>query len=172
MRLLDRSGSVILDFARKIIGLTRQAGIPGAVIGGVAVGLHAHVRTTVDVDVFVDQPLPALADLLTAAGSQYDPSRREFVRDEVPVRLVTREQVATPPRQTVEFDGITTVSLADLVEMELGSGSNIILRTQDLADLMGLIRKNGLTGEFARQLDRSVRPDYWNLATAIEREGR
>jgi len=109
--------------------------------------------------------------MLAAAGFHYNEKRREFVRGAVPVHLVTREQVAKPPRQAVEIEGITTVSLPDLIEMKLKSGSENILRAQDLADVIGLIRQNGLTGEFARQLDKSVRPIYRKLVKAIETEG-
>ncbi len=170
LRLLDRSGS-ILDLAREVSRLMRKAGISGVVIGGIAVVLHGHVRATTDIDVLLDQPLQAMADMLIAAGFQYDKNRREFTRGEVPIHLVTREQVARLPRRTLEIDGITTVSLTDLIDMKLTSGSKNILRAQDLADVIGLIRRNGLKGEFARRLDRSVRPDFRKLVKAIEAEG-
>ena len=38
------------------------------------------------------------------------------------------------PRKMVEIEGITTVSLVDLIEIKLRSGSSNILRAQDLAD--------------------------------------
>jgi len=148
----------------------RQAGITGVVIGGVAVVLHGHVRTTKDIDLFLDQPLEAMAKLLVAAGFQFDEKRREFLREDVPVHLVTREQIAKPPHQTVEIEGITTVTLADLIEMKLRSGTKNILRAQDLADVIGLIRRHNLSSEFARQLDKSVRPDFRKLVKAIETE--
>jgi hypothetical protein len=169
LRLLDRTGS-ILDLAQEISRLMREAEIPAVVIGGIAVVLHGHIRTTKDIDLFLDQPLQPLADLLIAAGFEYNAKRREFVRGEVPVHLVTREQIAKPPRESVEIEGITTVSLADLIEMKLQSGSKNILRAQDLADVIGMIRHNGLTGEFARYLDKSVRPVYRKLVKAIETE--
>ncbi len=149
----------------------RQAEIPGVIIGGIAVVLHGHLRATEDIDVFLDQPLEPMADMLVEAGFQYDKKRREFVRGEVPVHLVTREQVANPPRHAIEIDGITTVSLPDLIEMKLKSGSENILRAQDLADVIGLIRKNRLTGEFARHLTKALRPVYRKLVKAIETEG-
>jgi hypothetical protein len=171
LRLLDRSG-LILDTARELSRLMRQAGIPGVVIGGIAVVLHGHVRATKDVDILLDQPLEGLAELLVASGFHHDKNRREFVRDEIPVHLVTREHVPHPPRRTLEIDGITTVSLADLINMKLASGIKNILRAQDLADVIGLIRQNGLTTEFARQLDKSIRPEYRKLVKAIETEGQ
>jgi Nucleotidyltransferase of unknown function (DUF6036) len=170
LRLLDRSGS-ILDLARELSRLMRQAEIPGVVIGGIAVVLHGYVRATRGIDVLLDQPLQSMTDMLIAAGFQYDAKRREFVRGDLPVHLVTRNQVAKPPMRVVEIEGISTASLHDLIEMKLLSGSKHMLRTQDLADVIGLIRQNALTGEFARRLDKSVRPVYRKLVKAIETEG-
>jgi hypothetical protein len=170
LNLLDQRGS-ILELAREITALMRREDIPGVVIGGIAVVLHGHLRTTKDIDVFLDQPLETIADLLIAEGFQFDAQRREFVREGVPVHLVTREQLAKPPRKTIEIEGIMTVSLADLIEMKLTSGSENILRAQDLADVIGLIRHNRLTGEFARNLDKSLRSTYRKLVKAIQHEG-
>jgi len=169
LSLLDRRGS-ILDLARELSQLMLLEKIPGAVIGGIAVVLHGHVRSTKDIDVFIDQPLEAIAKVLCDHGFQYDEARREFVRNGVPVHLVTREQVTRVPRKTIEIEGITTVSLADLIEMKLESGSKNLLRAQDLADVIGLIRQNSLTGEFARYLDKSLRSDYRKLVKAIRED--
>jgi hypothetical protein len=166
LRLLDRRGA-ILDLARELSDLMRRENIPGVVIGGIAVVLHGHVRSTTDIDIFVDQPLEEIARVLCAHGFEYHEARREFVRDGVPVHLVTTEQIVRAPKQPMEIDGITTVSLADLIEMKLESGSKNVLRAQDLADVIGLIRHNGLTGEFARHLHKSLRSEYRKLAKAI-----
>jgi hypothetical protein len=56
--------------------------------------------------------------------------------------------------------------------MKLASGIKNILRAQDLADVIGLIRQKRLTSEFARKLDKSVRPEYRKLVKAIESEGQ
>ena len=170
LRLLNRRGS-ILDLARELNVLLRQNGIPGVVIGGVAVVLHGHVRTTTDIDIFLDQPLETIAALLVAEGFHHDAAGREFVREGVPVHPVTREHVKTPPRNPIEIDGIATVSLADLINMKLNSGINNLLRAQDLADVIGLIRHNHLTGDFAEHLEKSLRATYRKLVKAIEREG-
>jgi hypothetical protein len=71
-----------------------------------------------------------------------------------------------------EIEGITTVSLADLIEMKLRSGTENLLRAQDLADVIGLIRRHQLSGEFARHLSKELRPEFRKLARAIRREGR
>jgi len=97
---------------------------------------------------------------------------KEFVREGVPVHLVTIDQLRQPPRKTVEIEGITTVSLEDLIEIKLRSGSSNLLRAQDMADAIGLIRHHRLTGEFARHLDKALRPTFRRLIKELKREGR
>jgi len=169
--LLDKQSS-ILDIARELSKLMQKRGITGAVVGGIAVVLHGHVRTTKDIDVFVEGSLESLADLLIASGFSLDAQRKEFVREGVPVHLVTLDQLKEPPRKTVEIEGITTISLEDLIEMKLRSGSANLLRAQDLADAIGLIRHHRLTGEFARHLEKSLRPTYRRLIKEMKREGQ
>jgi Nucleotidyltransferase of unknown function (DUF6036) len=171
LALLDKRGS-ILDVAREVSQLMRQSGVPAVIIGGIAVVLHGHVRTTRDIDVFVEHSLERFAELLLGSGFALDAEKKEFVRDAVPIHLVTIEQLKQPPRNTVEIEGVTTVSLEDLIEIKLRSGSSNVLRAQDLADAIGLIRHHRLTGEFARRLDKSLRPTFRKLIKELEHEGR
>jgi hypothetical protein len=171
LSLLEHRGS-LLDVAREVSQMLQRGGVHGAIIGGIAVVLHGYVRSTTDVDVLVDEPLTIIADLLKAEGFQYNRARREFVRGEIPVHLVTCEQVGKIPEKTIEIDGIMTVELASLIEMKLASGSKNILRAIDLADVIGLIRQNSLTGEFASHLEKSLRPAFRKLVKAIEQEER
>ncbi len=149
----------------------REASLEGAVIGGIAVVLHGHIRTTKDIDIFVSSSLERLANLLTVSGFTFDPARKEFTREGVPIRIVLEEQGGSRPQALIEIDGVTTVSLADLIAMKLRSGLKHLLRAQDLADVIGLIRHRGLTPEFARHLDKDLRPEFRKLARAIQREG-
>jgi hypothetical protein len=167
--ILDKRGAV-LDIAREVSRLMRAAGLPGVVIGGVAVVLHGHVRTTKDIDIFLNPPLKPLADLLTSNGFTFDRVERAFVKQGVPVHLVVTEQVGSPPKETVEIEGVTTVTLADLISMKLHSGSTNLLRAQDLADVIGLIRHHQLTSSFARHLDKTLRPSFRKLIRLIQRE--
>ena len=146
--MLDSRGA-ILDVARRVSDVLRRSQIDGAVIGGVAVTLHGHVRTTVDVDVFAPAPTAALADALRADGMEYDRRHRQFVCEGVPVQLVTEEIITSAPTQLIDIDDIRTVGLADLINMKLRSGSTQMLRAQDLADVIGLIRQRKLHGDFA-----------------------
>ena len=71
----------------------------GAVIGGIAVVLHGHVRTTKDIDIFVDGSLQPLGELLIASGFTLDSGKKEFIREGIPVHLVTIEQLKRAPRK-------------------------------------------------------------------------
>ncbi len=167
--ILDKRGKV-LDIAREVSHLMHLAGIPGVVIGGIAVVLHGHVRTTKDVDIFLPPPLEPLAALLTAHGFPFDRKERAFVKHGVPIHLVLPQQVGGSPKKAVTIEGITTVTLADLIDMKLRSGSTDLLRAQDLADVIGLIRHHRLTSSFARHLDKSLCPAFRQLVRLIQRE--
>jgi hypothetical protein len=167
--ILDKRGTV-LDIARDVSRLMRAAGCPGVVIGGVAVVLHGHLRTTKDVDIFLNPPLKPLADLLTNNGFSFDRAERAFVKQGVPVHLVSPEQVGSAPKEAVEIEGVTTVTLPELIGMKLRSGSTNPLRAQDLADVIGLIRHHRLTSEFARRLDKTLRAPFRKLVRLIQRE--
>ena len=160
----------ILDVAREVSQLLRDENIDGAVIGGVAVLLHGHIRTTVDVDIYVGNT-ERLAAVLQTHGFEFEPQARQFMKNDVPVHLVTTGQLKLAPRQYEDIEGIRTVSLADLINMKLRSGSEDLLRAQDLADVIGLIQTNGLTSQFAQRISKDLRPEFRKLVRAIQRPG-
>lgn len=164
--MLDKRGAV-LDAARKVSALLRDRDIDGAVIGGIAVVLHGHLRTTRDVDVLIRQSLKDFGDALSAAGATFDPDRREYLLDGVPVHLVPADIAQPAPRSTIIVEGIQTVSLADLINLKLRSGIDNLVRAQDLADVIGLIRHHQLTSAYASKLDRTVRAEFRKLAKAV-----
>ncbi len=148
----------------------RGAGIHGAVIGGVAVVLHGHLRSTKDVGLLLEPPLEPMGEVLAANGFAFQPGQREFVKSGVPIHLVPSDLAGPLPDETIEIDGVTTVTLADLIGIKLKSGSNNVLRAQDLADVIGLIRHHRLTGKFTRHVPEAVRPEFRKLTRAIQRE--
>ncbi len=160
----------ILDTAREISRLIRNASVSAAVIGGIAVVLHGHWRATKEIDFLLGSDPAELAELLQANGFLHDPLRSEFVRNEIPVHLVLPDQAKATLGKTVEIEGILTVELHQLIEMKLRSGTTNLLRSQDLADVIGLIRAQRLTGEFARALDKTMRPTFRKLVRAIAQE--
>jgi hypothetical protein len=167
--LLDKRGKV-LDIAREVSRLMHAADIPGVIIGGIAVVLHGHVRTTKGVDVFISPSQEPLANLLITHGFVFQRQEKAFIKQGAPVHLVLPEQAGASLKETIEIDGVITASLTDLVEMKLRTGSSNLLRAQDLADVIGLIRHHQLTGAFARHLDRSLRPTFRKLARMIQQE--
>lgn len=161
--------SAILDTARDVTRLLRAHKIRGAVVGGVAVGLHGHVRATQDVDVYVPAPLELFAAALEARGYKFLARRREFRRGEVPIHIVTDEQTGGPPQRISVMQGIQTVGLSDLINFKLRSGTSSVLRAQDIADVIALIQVCKLTGAFAAKIDKSLRSEFRRLLTAIKR---
>jgi hypothetical protein len=104
-------------------------------------------------DVFVADDLSAAAKVLQSAGFAHDRGDRQFVKRNVPVHLVTIEQTGQPPANAEMVEQIRTASLPDLISMKLRSGtSSVLLRSQDLADVIGLIRARGLTASFAAKI--------------------
>lgn len=94
--LILQGRGAILDTAREVSEVLRAHQIEGAIIGGVAVVLHGHVRTTVDVDVYTPQA-ERLAAALPEKGFAFDQAQRRFVKAGVPVDLVTIDQIGVPP---------------------------------------------------------------------------
>src|SRR5436305_12798104 len=88
LSLMDGRGA-ILDTAREISSLLRDAGVSAPVIGGIAVVLHGHWRSTRDIDLLAGSPLESVAAVLEAHGFRHDPNRREFGPDGIPVHPVT-----------------------------------------------------------------------------------
>jgi hypothetical protein len=165
---------------RRLIKRLEKVGIAYAVIGGMAINAHGHVRTTGDVDV-----------LLTAEGFA------EFCRLFVPKKY---ENVAGRPRRFVDrrnqvcldvlisgrFPGsgqpgpfafpdpeqvrqligkIQVVNLPTLVELKLAAR-----RYRDFGDVVELIRVNNLDESFTSQLHPSVRQDFIECLEEKRRE--
>jgi hypothetical protein len=160
----------ILDVAREVSRLLHDQQVEGAIIGGVAVGLHGRLRATNDVDVYVAGDAAGLADALQACGYLFDRERREFTKSGVPVHVVTAAQIGQRRMQYEQIDGIRTVSLADLINIKLRSGRDNLARARDLADVVDLARERGLTGEFVGRIDADLRADFRKVLDALKAE--
>ena len=168
LMMLEGKGA-ILDVALRVSRVLEEQSISGGVVGGVAVVLHGHIRTTVDVDVYTAQH-KELAAALRANGFEFDPAQREFRYGGVPVHLVTREQAPVEPSVFEQIEDVRVVCLADLISMKLHSGTRNLTRAQDIADVIGLIRHHHLTGEFARHIYKPLRNEFRKLARAVKKE--
>src|SRR4051794_19689317 len=100
--MLENRGEV-LETARRVSRILRDAKIDGAIIGGIAVFLHGYARTTSDVDVFIPGELQPASDALRRAGWVYDEAHREFRAGQVPVQLVDDKIVQPSPTERVEL---------------------------------------------------------------------
>ncbi len=120
-----------------------------------------------DVDVWVDDQLQVLASHLDKAGLSFDPHHRKFNLSGVPVHLITIDQTGFAPGPAIEMEQIQTVSLADLISLKLSSGTKSVLRAQDIADVIGLIRANKLTEAFTPKVAKPFRKDFRNLLQAV-----
>jgi hypothetical protein len=164
--MLDKRGA-LLEVSRQLSSIMQVNHISGAIIGGVAVVLHGHIRTTRDVDVWINQPLASFRPVLEAAGAKFDAKQRQFILESVPIHLVDSKMVRPPPKRTMTIENITTVTLADLINIKLRSGLSNIARAQDIADVIGLIRANNLRSNFAAKLDKGLRSEFRKLVKAI-----
>lgn len=163
--MLEHRGA-ILDTAREVSDLLRQHQIRGAIIGGIAVVLNGHLRTTRDVDVWIADSLETFADILRDSGASYDPAEREFSLNGIPIHLVPNDLAQPEPQKLTEIDGITTIALADLINMKLRSGLHNLSRAQDIADVIGLVRQHKLSKVFASKIDKKYRADFRKLVEA------
>ncbi len=164
--------------AQRLAARFDELRIDYAIAGGLAVSAHGHRRVTVDVDV-----------LLTPAGlrrfkaeslgrgwvEKFEGSKgvRDTIHD-VPIDVLltgdfpgdgkpTDLAFPDPEDVSVDSEGLKVLSLPVLVELKLASGLSAPDRLQDFADVIQLIRANGLDEGFASQLHAQVRDKYAEL---------
>ena len=168
---------------RRITGKLAELGVPYAVAGGMALVAHGYDRTTVDIDVLVDEGglreahknLDGLGYVPPFEGSKNLRDTQTGVRIEF---LVAGQYPGdgkpkpvafpNPAEVAVEMDGILYVRLSDLVELKLASGMTNPGRLKDLADVQELIRVLPLPADFASQLDPFVQAKYRELWDAVD----
>ncbi len=165
------------DAARRAHEVLAEAGLPHALIGGVAVCLHGYERNTVDVDLLVRRDeAPQARATLEADGWVWNDERKEL-RSPAGVVLqfllagekAGRDTLVRFPdpgdKATVtELEGLPVVTLARLIESKLACGQGNLRRThKDFADVVELIAAHGLDGSFARHVDKSLREAFREL---------
>ncbi len=123
----------VLDDARRVSAALTKLGVPHALVGGLAVGLHGYPRATKDVNFLVGkEAFVSTSPLLTL---------REELADVVQWGVI--DLIAALPEDPVlanevtqgEADSIPVVGIEVLVLMRLRAG-----RTQDFADIEALVR--------------------------------
>lgn len=165
---------------RRLIRRLDKAGIPYALMGGLAVNVHGAERTTKDVDV-----------LLTGEGLAA--FQREFVgRDYDPVagrprRFLDRENGVTidvlvtgrypgsgakgpfafpdPAVASEEIRKLRVLTLPQLIQLKLAAG-----RHYDFGDVVYLIRVHNLDESFLKQIHPAVHRDFIECLEEKRRE--
>lgn len=168
------------DIHHALVRLTERldsAGIPFAIVGALAMAEHGYRRMTEDIDILLSAE--GLADFKAKfVGRGYVerfPGSRGL-RDTdtgVPIDIVVQGEypgdgkpkpVAFPDPQSLAPAGtMKPLPLTNLIEIKLASGMTAPHRLRDLADVLELIRANGLAASFADKLDPYVRDKFAEL---------
>jgi hypothetical protein len=165
------------DTAVECHSALREASVPHAIVGGVAVCLHGYRRNTVDLDLLIGAPDQAkVRAALESHGYKWSSKQAEFTSPSgVPVQFLLSGQRAGKgaevylpdpalPGATVELEGLVVLSLARLLEVKLACGLGSPRRThRDLADVVELIAIHDLDKTFARHLHKSLRSAFRRL---------
>ncbi len=164
----------------RVAGRLDAAKIPYAIVGGMAVNAHRHVRTTKDVDfLLTSEGVNTFVGLFVPG--EFEPVAghpRRFLDRGTGVTfdiLVTGlfpgsgkpGPVAYPNPADVNemIDDTRVLNLATLVELKLAAG-----RHKDFGDVVELIRANNLDESFAARLHGSVHGDYVECLEEKRRE--
>ncbi len=177
--------SPIHKAAEKIARRLNEMKIPFAIAGALAANAHGHVRTTDDVDLLMTpEGLAAFKEAWLGRGwvEIFEGSRgmRDAEQDVKIDVLLTGGYPGDGKPKPVLFpdpadvaedrDGLPYLRLDTLLELKLASGMTAAHRLQDLADVIQLIKVNGLAPEHAERLDPYVRLKYADLWEAAQVE--
>lgn len=176
----------------RVVARLRDAEIPHAVVGGMALTLHGFVRVTGDVDILTTREgLDAVHQKLIGRGylPQFSGARKKVkdTKTGIPVDFITAGdypgdgkpkavQFPDPLTNSVVIDGKRVLTLEKIIELKLASGLSNPQRLRDLGDVQHLIEALSLPLDLADQLDPSVRDtyiQYWHInqnATGPDRE--
>lgn len=165
---------------RRVAGKLEEAGIPYAIIGGMAVNAHRYVRTTGDVDFLLTaEGYRAFVELFVSRDFQKMPDRpRRFLDPETDATfdvLITGRfpgsgrpgPIAFPnPADSAErLDGRWVIGLAKLIELKLAAR-----RHRDFGDVVELIRIHNLDESYLSQIHPSLAPDFIECLEEKRRE--
>ena len=170
------------DLYKTLQDLTRrldEAGIPYALIGGLALAQHGFIRMTEDIDILLTPAgLAAFKDCFLGRGYvlAFRGAKKTFRAADTSVRIevITSGEYPgdglpkavsfpDPAVVAVERGHYRVISLEKLVELKLASGMTASHRRRDLADVQDLIRVLRLGADFTAELDSSVRGLYTQL---------
>ena len=161
-----------------------KAGIPYAIIGGMAINAHGLERVTTDVDLLTTREgLDEIHKTVVGLGFVPNfPGARKKLKDTitgVDVEFITTGEypgdgkpkpvVFPDPRDvSVDIEGLSVISLDKLIELKLASGLSAPHRVSDIGDVARLIQALKLPRELGEKLDASVRDEYYRLWDASQ----
>lgn len=165
---------------RRVAKALDDAGIPYALVGGMAVNAHEHERTTKDVDFLLTaEAFEAFENVLNAGDFSKVSGRPRRFRDLVTGVtfdfLVTGMYpgsgkpgpIAYPDPKDVSqtINNLPVVDLTTLIQLKLAAR-----RHQDFADVVNLIGAHKLDETFQTRLHPSVRADFIECLEEKRRE--
>ncbi len=165
---------------RRLVKRLDKAGIPYAIVGGMAINAHNYERMTKDVDVLLTrQGLAEFRRLFVP--KEYDPVAQ------LPRRFIDRKNQRTidvlvtglypgngrpgpiafpdPTMVREEIKSIQYINLATLIQLKLAAR-----RHRDFGDVVELIRYNSLDETFAKLLHATLHRDYIECLEEKRRE--
>jgi hypothetical protein len=182
-----RRGEVHRTLDRLAIRL-EEAGIEYAVIGGLAVNVHGHIRVTTDIDIVVTRDgRTRVHELLAGCGFLPPFTGSRNLRDTsngVKIDLLLAgEPAGTDDPKPIVFpdpsaepvfvhEGVRYVTVERLVELKLASGMSNPARLKDLADVVSLIGSVRMPRDFGERLHPWVRAKWYELWDAWDRDPR
>jgi hypothetical protein len=165
---------------RRVTRRLERAGIPYAIVGGMAVNAHKYKRTTADVDLLLTREgLDAFVEKFVTKNYTRKPERlRQFLDrvNKVGVDILVTGlypgsgkpgPIAYPdPTDVAEtIDTVQVVNLLTLIQLKLAAR-----RYRDFSDVVELIRFNNLDEGYLDHLDPSVRSDFIECLEEKRRE--
>jgi hypothetical protein len=165
---------------RRLVQRLSEAGIPYAVLGGMAVNAHGARRTTDDLDILLTpEGLGQFREQFVGKDYEQIQGRsRRFVDRENEVRidiLVTGHKPGfggeapftfpDPAEASEEINGTRVITLERLIQLKLAAR-----RHKDFGDVVFLIRTHNLDKSFADGLHPGVRGDYIECLEEKRRE--
>jgi hypothetical protein len=165
---------------RRVARRLEKAGIPYAVVGGMAVFFHNHRRTTNDVDILLTPE--GLAEFRQRfVGKNYAPvpgRSYRFVdrKNEITLNILETGRFPgsgkpgpiaypDPAAVTETIEKVRFINLVTLIQLKLAAR-----RHQDFGDVVNLIAVHDLDEAFADRLHESLRRDYIECLEEKRRE--
>ena len=167
----------------RLVDCLAKLEIPYAIVGALALNAYGYQRTTTDVDVLVRREgLEAFKRAFLGRGYAEKFPGSKGVRDttqNVRIDVVLtgdypgdgkEKPVAfpDPAEAAVRGERFALLPLERLIELKIASGMTAPHRLRDLADVIEVIRLNGLSEGYSQELHPYVRGKYLELWRAAQ----